>query len=207
MRFNSTEEAQKYHIENYHSDGIEKEMLTENSHDWNRFTFIREHIARDKPILDVGCNGGTTLIHFKDKYQCQGIDIVPELVEKAKKRGIFASVGSAEDLSKFNKNAFGTVICTEVLEHLFDPEIAVKEAFRVLSKGGNYIVTVPFNQREKLGDFHQQNFTKESIFNLLAKYFKPENIKMWDIPYSRWYSVQNKLPIDEARWIGIVATK
>jgi len=206
MRYKSIKESHDKHINEYKSDGYIKKMCTGNSHDYYRFTFILENLLKDYPVLDVGCNGGTVSILLKDKFNIKGIDIVPELVEKAKKRGVFAEIGFAEDLSRFKDNSFGSIICTEVLEHLYDPELAIKEAFRVLIDNGHYIITVPSN-RNVLGDFHQQNFTKEQLFILLSKYFKKENIEFWDIPYTKWYCNQNNIDETESQWIGIIVKK
>ena len=44
----------------------------------------------------------------------------------------------------FEDNAFDTVMATEVLEHCPDPEITLKEIYRVLKPGGVLFFTVPF---------------------------------------------------------------
>lgn len=49
----------------------------------------------------------------------------------------------ATDL-KFADNSFDTVLCTQVLEHVFDHHTLLKEAYRVLRPGGYIILTVPF---------------------------------------------------------------
>jgi SAM-dependent methyltransferase len=56
------------------------------------------------------------------------------------------------DLNKipFNDNTFDLFITLDVFEHLFTPEIAIKEIYRVLKPGGSYIMTVPVeNENEK----------------------------------------------------------
>lgn len=44
----------------------------------------------------------------------------------------------------FNSNSFDCAIGTEVLEHCPNPEIVLKEVFRVLKPGGTFFFTVPF---------------------------------------------------------------
>lgn len=44
----------------------------------------------------------------------------------------------------FADNTFDTVLCTNVLEHVENAELAVSEAFRVLRPGGHMLVSVPF---------------------------------------------------------------
>jgi predicted SAM-dependent methyltransferase len=38
---------------------------------------------------------------------------------------------------------YDAVVCTEVLEHLYDPEHALAEISRVLARGGRVVVSVP----------------------------------------------------------------
>ena len=40
---------------------------------------------------------------------------------------------------------FDAVLCVEVLEHTKNPNVALKEIYRVLKKGGTLILTAPFN--------------------------------------------------------------
>lgn len=52
-------------------------------------------------------------------------------------------MGSAMSLP-FADESFDVVICTEVLEHLTDPWVAMRESARVLKPGGRLFLTTPF---------------------------------------------------------------
>ncbi len=52
--------------------------------------------------------------------------------------------GSIEH-SPFKSGSFDTVMCTEVLEHVENPEAVVEECFRVLNPSGFLLITIPFN--------------------------------------------------------------
>lgn len=62
-----------------------------------------------------------------------------------------------------NDNVFDSAICTAVLEHLEEPEQAIRECFRVLKKGGHAIYSVPF-----IWQLHEQprDFFRYSKFGL-----------------------------------------
>lgn len=44
-------------------------------------------------------------------------------------------------------SSFNNVLCTEVLEHVPYPELAIKEISRILKKGGKLILTAPFSSQ------------------------------------------------------------
>ena len=215
MKYKSKEEAIKDHVENYRSDGVKKKKGFPNSHDYLRFQFIKSHIENDSLVLDVGCNSGILGLHLANKYcYVRGIDVVEELVEKAKKNGTHAQVGEAESLP-YRDDFFDYVVCSEVLEHLYNPEEAIKEAYRVLNDGGMYIVTVPHPEAtgNKLGDYHHQNFSYNIIDEIFSKYFKT-NYEYSGIPYSQEYCIQVSATKKEAdillkkpQWLGIIAIK
>jgi SAM-dependent methyltransferase len=69
----------------------------------------------------------------------------------------------------FSDNSFDSIICFEVLEHVFNPDEFLKEAFRVLKPGGNALFTVPF-----IWDEHEQpyDFARYSSFGLKSLFAK-----------------------------------
>ncbi len=65
--------------------------------------------------------------------------------------------------------SFDSAVCTAVLEHLEEPEQALRECHRVLKEGGTAIYTVPFiwHLHEEPRDFYR--FTKYSLQYLFDK--------------------------------------
>jgi 2-polyprenyl-3-methyl-5-hydroxy-6-metoxy-1,4-benzoquinol methylase len=91
-------------------------------------------------ILDVGCGIGVFSKELDNRgFKCVGIEWDEELVGRAA-QNIEAHLMCAEDLD-FEDQSFDTVILFEVLEHLRNPEKALQEISRVVSK--NLIVSVP----------------------------------------------------------------
>ena len=121
MRYKSKEESQQDHIDNYRSDGLKKGKGSRYSPDFHRVQFVLQNVTPNSTVLDVGCNAGTIAVKMREiGCHVKGIDIVQELVDKAVKNGVFAEQGTAEDLSRFDDESFDCVVCSEVLEQLFD---------------------------------------------------------------------------------------
>lgn len=72
-------------------------------------------------------------------------------------------VVDAQDMKGIKANQFDTVFCSQVLEHIPEPQKALNEMNRVLKKDGKAIITVPF-----LGYLHNEphdffRYTKHSL--------------------------------------------
>ncbi|MFQ5812381.1 MAG: class I SAM-dependent methyltransferase [Anaerolineae bacterium] len=93
-------------------------------------------------FLDVGTGTGLILRHLPPASV--GLDINPRNMGKAKLHAPRSDLilGDAEAMP-LRSNAFSTVLCTEVLEHLPNPKLAVAEIERVLTPGGVLIGSVP----------------------------------------------------------------
>lgn len=107
-------------------------------------TFLTRRIARlqldafvagqatNVRILDLGCAGGPYATHFPNRV---GFDV--------EQRAGVDVVGDAHHLP-FEDDSFDIILCSEVLEHLHSPHIAIAEMQRVLKKGGKLILTTRF---------------------------------------------------------------
>lgn len=51
-------------------------------------------------------------------------------------------------------NSFDVILCSEVLEHLQSPEMAIKEFSRILREGGRVILTAPFCSLTHMAPYH-----------------------------------------------------
>ncbi|HKY88536.1 MAG TPA: class I SAM-dependent methyltransferase [Candidatus Limnocylindrales bacterium] len=103
---------------------------------------VRKYARSDLPILDAGCGTGLNLRHLPPGSV--GLDINPRNVEAVSRRLPEHRVilGDVEGMP-LDDGAFGTVLCTEVLEHVPDPRQALTEIRRVLVPGGVLIGSVP----------------------------------------------------------------
>lgn len=72
-----------------------------------------------------------------------GVDISHAAVAAARGIGLDARVIDDAAALPFDSESFDFVLCIEVLEHLFRPDLAASEIARVLRPGGTVLITVP----------------------------------------------------------------
>lgn len=96
------------------------------------------------PILDVGCGDGNVSQIFFQKGEVFGVDISIRALKLAQEKGVKTKPCDLNQKKlPFKSDFFETVIFTDVIEHLVNPESLFKESRRVLKKGGRMIITVP----------------------------------------------------------------
>lgn len=157
-------------------------------------------------ILDAGCGEGFTMNRLtKEKIgeKIEGVEYSKDALTLGKK--LFPSLtfkeGSAYDLP-YEDNSFDLVILTEVLEHLNEPEKALKEALRVSKK--NILVSVPNEPFFMLG-----NFLRGKNISRLGN--DPGHINHWTIISFQKFLKNNGLEIKKQKlpipWIIILGEK
>jgi len=109
-----------------------------------RLIFRMMMINKDDCVLEVGCGAGN-VIEKASVGKLFGVDISPSILLKAKKRlnkEVHLFQADAQNLPCKGR-AFRQVICSEVLEHLLDPHVALKEIARILENKGIAIISIP----------------------------------------------------------------
>ena len=101
-------------------------------------------------VLDVGCGNKPykNLISYSEYI---GLEFDTPENRVAKKADFFYD----GKYLPFKDCEFDSILTTQVLEHVFTPEIFVAELYRVLKPGGVMLLTVPFiwNEHEEPFDF------------------------------------------------------
>jgi ubiquinone/menaquinone biosynthesis C-methylase UbiE len=95
-------------------------------------------------VLEVGCGAGHVLERFEGTRRT-GIDLSTGMLSRIRRRlgeAVVLARGSGDALP-FADGSFDIVVCTEVLEHVPDPEAVVKELVRVAGPAGRVVVSIP----------------------------------------------------------------
>jgi SAM-dependent methyltransferase len=117
------------------------------SHTWrtaeNSAGYLLPHLDSSIAMLDVGCGPATITCDFATRVSSViGIEPVPGILKKAAaaaaERGadnVSFEVGSVYEL-RFDDDTFDVVHAHQVLQHLTDPVLAIREMVRVTKPGG-----------------------------------------------------------------------
>lgn len=162
--------------------------------------FVVSNFAQIKPsdhVLEVGCESGGLLSRLPYCKRLVGLDISPRALEDARinvHRRVELVEHDAEKPFPFPKQSFDVVICSQLLEHVENPDKVVKNIIPVVKKGSRVVFSVPdepfletmknfFKKlsllqilfpgiEEKQSEWHLQAFTKQKMKNLIKKPLK-----------------------------------
>lgn len=127
-------------------------------------------------ILEVGCGIGNFTKSLLEYGEVYGIDIRKDYVEKTEKSlsstNTKIGLGDIEKGEYFFKDTkFDNIVCINVLEHIEDDILAIKNMYDVLNNDGNLILLVPshpflYGEIDKsIGHFRR--YSKEEIVDKL----------------------------------------
>lgn len=132
-------------------------------------------IGSNDTVVDIGCgDGGCTLFCARRGAHVTAIDIDPQVIAGIEAKladaapGRYATHVSDGNPLPLHDAVASRVICTEVLEHVDDPDQLLGELFRIGKPGALYLIAVP--------DALQENMQK---LVAPASYFqKPNHVRI-----------------------------
>ena len=106
-------------------------------------------LLEEKPnakLLDCGCFDGEFTVEVAGKIKTKevcGFDIAGESLAKAKAKGIQVYEGNCNDMLPFETGTFDVFLANQVIEHLSNTDLFIKEIYRVLKTGGYAVISTP----------------------------------------------------------------
>lgn len=110
----------------------------------NTISALSTSVKEGDRVLDIGVGTGRLLGHVPNARR-YGIDVSLNYLARLAGSGIEVCMGSVESLP-YPEDFFDVVVCTDVLEHVFDLKAAVSEIARTLKPGGVFILRVPYKE-------------------------------------------------------------
>jgi len=150
---------------------------------WGRFWYDSRFRGM-RPVADVG--PGRCWFTRQRPEDIVAIDNAPDLVARYAAEGVPIQLGSAQAVP-FPDNYFAGIFCCWLLEHLPDPEPAMREFYRVLRPGGlcTIVVPSPADMMAFYADYtHIRPFTAASLRQLAAVVPFAE-VHTEDLPWTR----------------------
>jgi len=148
---------------------------------------LNRYVPSPAKIVEGGIGAAGNLLNWKKSgYDVAGLDIMDHSVAHAKSLGI-------EDVKKhdlhepwpYEENSVGGIVLLDVLEHLADPVVALKEAAKTLTDSGKIIFTVPAfpflfsDWDERLG--HYRRYTPKTMRqHIVGAGLKVERLRYWN---------------------------
>lgn len=180
------EKLSKEHFNRQASIYDEKDTIYYSKYGKISCNYVSEYLKNIdyNKLLDIGSGTGYLINMLKDKEMTEfyGLDLSEEMIKIAESKNIKNAqfiLGSANKLP-FDDDTFDVVTCIQSFHHYPYPNEAMREAYRVLKKGGVYILSdtgvggiaawidnhILFKIM-KSGDCHTEN--KEGISKLMIK--------------------------------------
>lgn len=140
-----TLENKMYFYENF-ADDFDSKM---NMYDVKKRLEVvfNEYLPEDikgKNLLDAGCGTGWFSKAATERgASVTSMDLGEKLLSKvAQKCNSKMVIGSITEMP-FADNTFDYIVCSEVIEHVPQPYLAMQELYRVLKPGGTLVLTTP----------------------------------------------------------------
>jgi 2-polyprenyl-3-methyl-5-hydroxy-6-metoxy-1,4-benzoquinol methylase len=143
------------------------------------YVLVRDWVHGD--LLEVGCGEGRGVDMLFEKVKSYtAIDKIEPVIQSLREKyptGKFLS-GSIPPLSSFADNSFDCVVSFQVIEHIEDDHLFLKEINRVLKPGGTAWITTP-NRSLSLSrnPWHIREYLATELSTIADKYFTKVEMK------------------------------
>ena len=139
-----------------------------------KFLLSYLNIQKDSTVIDVGCGVGSNLPLLKSMgLKVIGIDSESYSLSFAKNLSGTLLINGDVLRLPVKSNSIGLVIATDLLEHLDDDSMGIKEIHRTLTREGKVILTVPaFKSLWGIQDvvgMHKRRYSKNEFLRKIER--------------------------------------
>ena len=189
----------------------------------NRFILGQMGDIQGKLLLDLGCGAGENSVYFAKKgARCVATDYSPGMVEVAlqlaARYGVEIEGRTANAMAlEFPDNTFDLVYASNLLHHIPDPKIALKEMHRVLKPGGQACFWDPLKHNPVINVYRRMATDVRTedempldinIVNYIESLFSETNYDTFWIAtlwiFLRFYLIEKVNPNQERYWKKII---
>ena len=118
-----------------------------NYHGYARINLLELLDSGIESVLDVGCGEGNNTAYLRSKgvKEIWGVEMSASAAELAKQQMDYVYMGTIESFfeSEHVENRFDLIILGDVLEHLINPWLVLKQLTGLLSKNGQILISLP----------------------------------------------------------------
>ncbi len=174
--------AERYDPDQYHHH---PNRIIRSIEGWRTRKVLRFlNVQENERVIDLGCGAGNMLEMLPTNSERWGLDLSTFLLNKASQRlGVDWEDSSDSPLKESDASVrlvranlqsipssvqesglFDKALCSEVIEHLPDPHLALSEACKLLRPGATFVISVPDERRI---DFLKGLLIKARLLNKL----------------------------------------
>lgn len=139
-------------------------------------------------VLDIGCGDGTLTYMLGDKAE-RVYAIDDSLLPLRLARDQFRRQGAPREPNlsaadgrnlPFPDDTFDCVVLADVIEHIDAPEAVMREARRVLRRGGQILLTTPRRQGDQpVHEYHCREYTGGELAALVSGWFSDVRVRVF----------------------------
>lgn len=166
-------------------------LSNQNIADWRPFDVNRPWYQKALSVwpkgkinqaVDLGCGAGEFSQNIRQSVNnLTCVDFSKKYVDQLNRIGIKSIRSDLNQVLKLKKHHFDLAVSLEVIEHLIDHELFLKEVYRILKPGGYFIISTPniawwgyrlemlLGRPPKKEGYHLRFFTHKSLTHLLIQ--------------------------------------
>lgn len=152
-------------------------------------------------LLELGCGEGRGVELLAPKAKSYlGLDKIETIIQGLKnKYPKYDFESSVFPPFKIADNSFDSIVTFQVIEHIENDDLYMKEIHRILRPGGTALISTPnIKMTLSRNPWHTREYTDDQLKNLAAKYFK--NVEMKGVAGSERllkYHDQNRASVNK----------